>query len=472
MPEIYPDYADVTIPQNIAPLNFSLQTKKKANALFKTPHYSFDVFSSSGHFDIPEKKWKKMLTAAANQSIEIEIMTEENGRWIAYKPFYIHVVSDPVDSHIAYRLIEPGYALWNKMGIYQRNLENYKESPVYENKMTAYNCVNCHSFCGQDPDKMLFHMRAKHPGTVMIDGDEIEFLNTKTDQTNSFLVYPSWHPSGKYVAFSINNTTQDFHATQRTEVFDTASDVVVYDVENKTILATSSIFSKENFETFPSFSANGRTLYYCSGAACKMPDEIDQLRYSLCSISFDPETGDFGNKVDTLYNASTEGKSVSFPRISPDGKFLMCTLSSYGTFPIWHKDADLYMINRETNEVYNLDHVNSDEADSYHSWSSNSHWVVFSSRRIDGLYTRPFLVYVNEKGEAAKPFVLPQKETSFYSSFLFSYNIPEFVTGKIKNRSYPIMKKAKGNKQLINVKFSMKQFTKVNDQLISALLFI
>ena len=36
---------------------------------------------------------------------------------------------------------------------------------------------------------------------ILIDGDKIEKLNTKTDQTISPLVYPSWHPSGKYVAF-------------------------------------------------------------------------------------------------------------------------------------------------------------------------------------------------------------------------------------------------------------------------------
>lgn len=456
-PEIYPDYAGVTIPPNIAPLNFALQTGERANAIFRTPRFTFEVSSSSsGCFTLPGKKWKKMLSQAAGQSIEVVVSIEQGGKWKAYEPFMIHVASDPVDSHIAYRLIEPGYALWNKMGIYQRNLENYKESPVYENKMTGYNCVNCHSFCGQDPDKMLFHLRSKYPGTVMIDGDRIEILQTMTPQTNTLLRYPSWHPSGKYVAYSINDTTQDFHATQRTEVFDLESDVVVYDVENRTILSTPAIFTREGFETFPSFSADGKTLYYCSGSACKMPDEIDGLRYSLCSIAFDPGSGTFGNRVDTLYNAAVEGQSVSFPRISPDGKFLMCTLSSYGTFPIWHRDADLYMINLETDEACLLDQVNSEEADSYHSWSSNSRWVVFSSRRMDGLYTRPYLVYVNERGEAAKPFVLPQKAPSFYSSFLYSYNIPEFVTGEIKNRSYPIMKKAKDSKELINVRFTMK----------------
>ena len=108
--------------------------------------------------------------------------------------------------HSPYRLIEPGYELWNRMGIYQRNLENYTENAIIENKMSGNNCMNCHSFCMQNPEKMLFHMRETYSCTLLIDGDRVEKLNTKTDQTLSPLVYPSWHPSGKYVAFSVNKT--------------------------------------------------------------------------------------------------------------------------------------------------------------------------------------------------------------------------------------------------------------------------
>ncbi len=161
-----------------------------------------------------------------------------------------------VDSYLAYRLIDPGYELWNKMGIYQRDLESYTQIPIIENKMSGNNCVNCHSFCMQDPNKMLFHMRETFPGTILVDGDKIEKLNTKTKETISPLVYPSWHPSGKYVAFSVNTTKQAFHLNDRNrvEVYDEASDVVVYDVEKHEIVTASNIFSKDAFETFPTFS--------------------------------------------------------------------------------------------------------------------------------------------------------------------------------------------------------------------------
>lgn len=441
MPELFPDYAEVTIPYNIAPLNFAVRSDREpVLAQFSDGNLSFEIESQDGEIQIPAKKWNRLLSAAKGKSIEITIAQKQQGKWMAYAPFTIHVADQPVDPYIAYRLIEPGYALWNQMGIYQRNLQSFDETAVYENKITNYNCVNCHSFCMQNPDRMLFHMRAKLDGTVLINDDRAELLDTKTDQTISALVYPYWHPSGKYVAFSVNKTTQQLHPTNRTEVYDTASDVVVYDIEKHTILSVPAILSKNSFETFPSFSPDGRTLFFCSAPACSMPDSINTLRYSLCSLSFNPETGTFGEKVDTLYNARINPKSVSFPRVSPNGKFLLCTLSDYGTFPVWHKEADLYLIDLQTKTGVYPEVANSDDTDSYHSWSSNSHWVVFSSRRLDGLYTRPFIAYVDKDGNIAKPFLLPQKDTGYYDLLMKSYNIPEFVTGKVRNHSVGIRK--------------------------------
>ena len=67
---------------------------------------------------------------------------------------------------------------------------------------------------------------------------------------------------------------------------------------------------------------------------------------------------------------------------------------------------------------------------------------MFSSRRLDGLYTRPFIAYVGKDGKTGKPFLLPQKEADYYAGLMKSYNIPEFVTGKVTNRSYQIRRLA------------------------------
>lgn len=291
-------------------------------------------------------------------------------------------------------------------------------------------------------------MRAELPGTYIINGKSVEKLDTKAGEKVQSLVYPSWHPSGNFVAFSVNNTRQAFHMNDknRIEVYDLSSDVVVYDVNKHEVVTDSLIFSDKAFETFPTFSPDGKTLYFCSAQAKEIPKDFKSVKYSLCSISFDPEARRFGHQVDTLYSSEqatvqitgAEHKSASFPRVSPDGKQLVFTLSEYGNFSIWHKDADLYRIDLDSGVMHHMDEVNSDDVESYHSWSSNSRWLVFSSRRIDGLYTRPYLVHIDENGKTGKPFILPQEDPDFYSRFMFSYNIPEFVKGKVEAEVHTI----------------------------------
>jgi hypothetical protein len=460
LPPLFPDYADVTIPAHIAPLNFALDTPcVEAWAVFATEGGEpvFRVKAKKGQFRIPPARWRKLLSIARGASFTLTLHARTD-EWQSYAPLHINVSDDPMDPYIAYRLIEPGYELWNRMGIYQRQLSSYTQSPIMENTLTGKNCMNCHSFCMQDPDRMLFHTRALYAATLLIDGDRIEKLNTKTAHTISPLVYPSWHPSGRFVAFSVNQTQQSFHQNDpnRVEVFDEASDVVVYDVEQHEIVTTPTLFSAEAFETFPSFSADGRTLYFCTAQVRPMPQSFDEVRYSLCSIAFDPDTRSFGTEVDTLFHAEDNGQSASFPRVSPDGQFLLYTRSGYGNFSIWHKDADLYMIDLRSGEERPMSILNSEDVESYHSWSSNSRWIVFSSRRMDGLYTRPFFAHIDAQGEASKPFLLPQQDTDYYQALMQSYNIPEFITGKVKVRRRALALTAK-NEPGINLRFSISK---------------
>jgi Tol biopolymer transport system component len=163
-----------------------------------------------------------------------------------------------------------------------------------------------------------------------------------------------------------------------------------------------------------------------------MPEEYDKVKYNLLRLDFDPESKTFGNKPDTIFNAVVNDGSAKFPRISPDGKRLMFTVSAYGNFSIWHRDADLKTINLETMEEENTDAINSDDVDSYHSWDSSSRWVVIASRRENGLYTQPYIAHVDENGNYGKPFLLPQSSPVKYKESLVSYNLPEFIKGGVR----------------------------------------
>jgi Tol biopolymer transport system component len=219
-----------------------------------------------------------------------------------------------------------------------------------------------------------------------------------------------------------------------------ASDIVVYDLETNELFS-SDLLMTSNFETFPVFSPDGNTLYFCSASERKMPQHYYEVRYNLCSISFDASTRSFGTKIDTLIQADAAGKSVSFPKPSFNGKFIMYTLLDYGNFGIWHPEADLYVLNLEDLTTHELTEANSPYADSYHNWSSNSRWFVFGSRRMDGLYTRPYIAAIDENGNASKPFLLPQKDPRAYFESLYSYNIPEFINAPIPFEANRVAKK-------------------------------
>lgn len=441
---IWPDYADVTVPCNIAPLNFRLAQPQKAIVEMRSATAELCVEATAdGSFSIPANRWRHLLAVAQGRDIAVTIFTRtDNGRWQRHPAFPIHVSADSIDPVLVYRRIAPGYRMWSEMGIYQRCLESFDEKPILNNKLTNNNCMNCHSFCMQNPDKMMFHQRMMHAGTYILADGNIEKLDTKTDSTISALVYPYWHPSGRFIAFSVNDIKQDFHASadpNRIEVFDNKSDVVVYDVEHHTVASSPLLKSPDAFETFPSFSPDGKTLYFCSAKAKSMPDNYQQVRYDLCSISFDPSSGSFGTLVDTIYAASQGGHSARFPRVSPDGRWMMLTESAYGNFSIWHRDADLRLIDLTTGHIDSLSTVNSNDVESYHSWSSNSRWFAFSSRRGTGLYTRPYICHIDANGVAAKPFLLPQESAEYYDRLLTSFNIPELVQGEIDVDTYRLI---------------------------------
>lgn len=452
LPTIFPDYTEVTIPYNIAPLNF--RPTEGAERCFAEFSGNGVTITAAGKDDvrIDEKEWRTLLDANRGATISIKLYTKSQDKWQEWAPFNVHISDKAIDSHLVYRLIEPGYEKWHIVGIYQRNLESFEEKPIILNSMVGYNCINCHTFCGGDPSQLMFHMRAANGGTYIVQDGQIEKLNTKTDGTISNLTYPYWHPSGNYITTSVNTIHQFFHATRdkKIEVFDLRSDVVVYDVRSKEILSKASIISEDNFETFPSFSPDGKWLYYCNAPATEMPDNYDKVRYSLCRVAFDAEKGEISSEVDTIVKA--DSLSYTFPRISPNGRYLMYTETAYGQFPIWHKDAEIRMVDLESRQSIDMSAMNSPETESYHSWSSGSDWVVVSSRRDNSLYTLPYLCYIGTDGKPGKPFLLPQEDPEMYDYLLYSFNIPELVRGEVEISPYEIQQAAL-NKEAEQVSF-------------------
>jgi hypothetical protein len=441
-PVIEPDYSDVTIPPNIAPMNFSVSEEGVYFYVVATSGltgYQVKIKSSDGTIRFPEKKWRRLVTGSIGDTIKFRIFVSKKAPAdiIEYNTFSMIVAKEKIDPYLVYRLIYPGYYSWSNIKIVQRSTETFSAESVIENQILEKNCANCHSFNRNSADRFLIHIRGSLGGTYFVEDGKITRTDPKIDAMPGGATYPSWHPGGRFVAFSSNQVRQSFYSipAKKIEVYDLVSSLILYDRKSNEITSITERDTIKYLMTFPSWSPDGKYLYFCRARQVinSTDPELGQIlntHYDLARKSFDPESSSFG-ETEIVFNAAEIKKSASFPRISPDGEFLIFTLADYGTFPIWHKEADLYLLDLLSGSAEKMN-INSDETESYHSWSSNGKWLVFSSKRIDGRSARPYFAHIDSLGDQGKEFVLPQKDPSLYNRMLESFNIPELVNGKIK----------------------------------------
>lgn len=442
---VYPDYRDITVPPNICPLNLQVTSEGDeyvAAIAGKTGEPLVAAADAEGKLQFDPEAWRTLLGRNKGADLTVTIYARRDGSWVKHPAYTLHVAAEPIDRYLSYRLIEPGYEVYRQLGLYQRDLESFEQKAIYENNRSFdsidNHCVNCHNYQNYDTQRMLFHVRGKHGGTVFVNNGQVRKVNMKCDSILSAAVYPTWHPRKNWIVFSSNLTGQAFHMDHREkiEVMDYGSDLVFYDADRNTltnILRTDSVL-----ETFPCFAPDGKKVYYCSAAMPllgKCPPEerqniiinlYDSVRYDLMSLTFDEQTQRFGPPVLEV-DCRALGRSATVPRVSPDGRYLLFTLGDYGQFHVWHKSSDLYVKDLRTGQVYPLADTNSPDADSYHSWSSNGRWIVFSSRRDDGSYTRPYIAYFDKQGRGHKAFLLPQADPEQNTMLLKSYNVPELT---------------------------------------------
>ena len=448
LPAIYPDYCDVTVPCNIAPLNFMLPAKEynECVARLTTPDGKQQTYGNGVKVQIPEDEWHEMLEATKGKSMKVEVWGKKNDEWLSFKAFNINVAEEPMDEYVSYRLIDPTYVAWSFMEIAQRNITTFEESQIFNNEITSNDrekgqCINCHSYQNYKTDNMLFHVRLSNGGTVIVNDGKVSRINLKREMSAFGGAYPSWHPSAKIVAFSANQTRQAFHTADlnKIEVYDLTSDLILYDVEKDSV--TNICETENTLEVYPSWSPDGKYLYYCR--TLPLPEELKDkdirstfqyLQYNLYRRSFDLATHQFGEE-ELVYDAASADKSATLPRISPDGRYMLFAEGKYGCFHSRHRDADVVCValgdslNTVLGQESHLDFslANSkDFSDSYPTWSSNGHWIMIASRREDNTYSRIYFSYFKD-GKAHKAFLLPQEDPEYNTWLLKSYNRPEFM---------------------------------------------
>lgn len=434
-PKLAPDYAGVTIPPNIAPLNFEIGEEGEEYAARLTGSDGSEITASGKTVKWDMDDWHSFISENRGKGAALDVFVKkDDGRWHRYTAA-IKIATEEIDPFFSYRLIEPSFVQYGHLSLNQRNLTNFDTKVLFNNRLAAdeneMSCMNCHVPRNQYRDrKTQFHVRQHNGGTIIIDGKNVRRVNLATDSTKAG-VYQAWHPKKDVIAYSTNGTKQFFFTkeNQKVEVLDEWSDIILYDADNGTV--SKAACDPALLETFPAWNPEGTKLYYSVArhpGGDELKSEYNNIRYDIVSRNFDMQTQTLSETADTVLLASALGKSASLARISPDGRFLMTCMSDFGTFHIWHKNSDLWITDLSTGESRPLTEANSDDSDSYHSWSSNSRWVIFSSRRDDGSYTRPYISYISPDGKASKPFIVPQENPGYYGSLMKSFNVPEFMT--------------------------------------------
>lgn len=444
---IYPDYTDISIPCNIAPLNFYVLPPATEYTL-KVVGENGNTLCMKGRNKVRFKpaSWRNLLQENKGKQLRVELLLKDKTKKSEELHCFYWNVRDSIDPYMLCRLIEPSYQMSNILQSIEYNLQTAGQRILFDNRMQDYGCVNCHTVAQSDGSNLVYHVRFNRTGTFIVRGEQIKRVNLKSDRFPQGGVYPTWHPNKNLIAFGTSSAYPFVHSkdiVRRTEVFDSLGDIIIYDIDRNVIFTDNRMSSDTTEETFPYWSADGKWLYFCQSpnpTRDSIENDVEfskKIKYNLVRIAFNEQTNTFG-KIDTIVDFKVTEQTASFPRLTPDGRFLVFCLSDHGTFPIRHPESDLYIVDMTSSLskdslwtpasrnflMKKMEHINSPFTESFHDFSSNGKWLMFSSKREDNLYSRPYFTYVDSMGTSSRPFLLPQKDPAFYLTFLKSYNVP------------------------------------------------
>jgi hypothetical protein len=432
-PTIRPDYSNSVIPPNIAPLNFAIADSGERFAVvissINGPNIS--LVGTSPEITIPPGKWRRLLQENAGNELQLRIYIRRNERWYSFAPITNRIAPERIDRYITYRKSYPQFYMKDRLEILQRDLESFDEELVLSPKE---GCFNCHTFYRHSTDRFLVQARFYRKNYLLLyDQGKTSLITPVHRRPGSS--YASWHPNGNLIAFatdakvSVSVFAAGKGAEEVLEYTDLDGDLAVYDIRRNRMSTTAAISREDRVENQPAWAPDGKFLYFLSSPKVSKRDFV-KVQYDLQRIGYDADRDTWG-EVETLVSARETGLGATFPAPSPDGKYLLFCMTDRGSFSIVRQGTDLYLMDLETKGFRKLA-INSDHSDSYHAWSSNSRWIVFTSKRSDGIFGKLFFSYFDSNGIAHKPIVLPQEDPRFYDSFTKSFQRAEFTTAPFR----------------------------------------
>ena len=395
LPPMYPDYPNVTLPLNIAPLNFLLRTStERVEVRLRGKSGESTFIGSNGKIQFPEKEWHALLQRECGGKIEVSVRAQQGDEWLRYKAFTWQIVPEQLDTYIVYRQISPEGEN-RHVELCEREVGNFHERKIMQ----------------EETDGVMPHL-------------SVNTLYNMTDaRSNNVVVL--WMPERAMT------TSSDC----LWEYFGTQSRLCAINRENGQSRILADTLSGQTVRAFPALSADGRSLYY-SEAPAAVRDSLDAWCFSIYHRKFNSQNLTWADAVDTVYYSDTVKVSVVELSLSPDGQYLLFATTAYGLPSSGHRDSDLRMLHLNSGRLDSLEFVNTEAAEGQPSWTSDSHWFVFMSKKGDGLYGKPYFCYVDSAGVAHKPFMLPQRDPARYDYMLESLENPMMVSRPMESDAF------------------------------------
>ncbi len=382
----------------------------------------------------PEKAlWEKIKKMGKDKFCTLEI------RGCIYKnkqrlnsPIYIdrirfRISPYPLDDIIVYRLVSPLFHPQKTPDVYYRHVDSF-DTRLFVQGKNLY-CTNCHFFPKRpdirpEEEKVAIAVRDQLPfrkatgkAKRILGIYEFSKKRGKTFGINSFFM--SWAPDGKRVAVTMGKSVsiRPCITLETQQFFVLGSDIYIVEPDKNRIYPLKGASDPEYMENFPTWSPDGKYIVFCRA---KEPERgaLETIRFDLYRV---PYNDGKGGKAIPIKGASFNGKSNYAPRYSPNGKWIV--FNEADSASLVEPTSDLYIIPADLSAPPRKLECNVDYAmDSWHSWSLNSRWLLFATKRDDGIFARIYITEIDENGHASPPVKLPLK-----SEPMMCFNVPEFL---------------------------------------------
>ena len=390
---------------------------------------------------IPDDVWDAIRqNAAGGKRVTLRVKGILRGRFLSKGRESVHrsrivaftVAEHPADNAVIYRRVAPPFYSKKTPNMFVRDVRE-KTDRVFLGSRRRY-CFNCHTFSSKSGTRGKLALQVRYSGRRDLDHhtffsvydiDRREGRRTILPFKIQMTTWMSWSPDETLLAFSGNQQiTAYLPITLETQsIGQPSSDIGVYDLAAQRAALLPGASDDNTLELYPYWTPEGDALVYSSAPAGRHPIHT---QYELMVIRYNHGKG--GQPVALLPppNEGEKPRSSYFARFSPDGRWLSWVSSDYGSLIKASSDIYLFDWKNRTKPGTRPKKLASNApfaADSWHSWSSNSRWLVFASKRDDGVFARLYLTHINDNGDASPAVRLPLNDPTVRISF----NIPEFV---------------------------------------------